>query len=29
LWKQLSPMDVFIIGYGVRGEDYYVAGFCA
>ncbi|KAK7838378.1 putative membrane-bound o-acyltransferase c24h6.01c [Quercus suber] len=24
LWKQLSPMHVFIIGYGVRGESYYV-----
>ena len=26
LWKQLSPMDVFIIGYGVRGESYYIQG---
>ncbi|XP_065639004.1 membrane-bound O-acyltransferase gup1-like [Quercus suber] len=25
LWKQLSPMDVFIIGYGVRGLKLHVA----
>ncbi|RVW14777.1 putative membrane-bound O-acyltransferase C24H6.01c [Vitis vinifera] len=25
LWKQLSPMDVFIIGYGVRGFKLHVA----